>query len=111
MTPHLAEASMLAVPLESGGGTRLKILEAFAAGLPVVSTPIGCEGIDATRDTHLLVAERAGFADEVCRGLGSLDRLTHLAMQARRLALERYDWGAVGRLASAAAAAAAAGVA
>lgn len=107
MAPHLAEASMLAVPLESGGGTRLKILEAFAAGLPVVSTPIGCEGIDAAADVHLLVTERAGFVDAVCCGLRSLERLTQLATRARTLVFDRYDWGAVGALASAAAAQAA----
>jgi glycosyltransferase involved in cell wall biosynthesis len=103
MEPHLIEASMLAVPLESGGGTRLKILEAFAAGLPVVSTPIGCEGIDGDPDVHLLVADRVNFADAVCRGLRDPGRLTRLAASARRLALERYDWDSVGQLASAAA--------
>ena len=103
MEPHLLEASMLAVPLESGGGTRLKILEAFAAGLPVASTPIGCEGIDGAADVHLLVAERAAFADAVCRGLRDIDGLTQLATRARKLARDRYDWGAVGQLASAAA--------
>src|SRR5262249_31565581 len=45
--PHLLRASVLAVPLDAGGGTRLKILEAFAAGLPVVSTAVGAEGIAA----------------------------------------------------------------
>ena len=103
MAPHLAEASLLAVPLESGGGTRLKILEAFAAGLPVVSTPIGCEGIAARAGVHLLVAERASFADAICRALRATDGLAALAAHARSLALDTYDWGAVGRLASAAA--------
>jgi len=103
MEPHLVEASLLAVPLESGGGTRLKILEAFAAGLPVVSTPIGCEGIDCTPDVHLLVADRAEFVDAVCRGLRDPDKLARLARSARRLAVGQYDWGAVGQLASAAA--------
>ena len=58
---------MLAVPLEAGGGTRLKILEAFAAGLPVVSTPVGCEGIDGVHEEHLLVADRSQFADAIVR--------------------------------------------
>src|SRR5262249_3505888 len=45
--PYLRQASVMAVPLDAGGGTRLKILEAFAAGLPVVSTAVGAEGIEA----------------------------------------------------------------
>jgi len=103
MEPHLVEASLLTVPLESGGGTRLKILEAFAAGLPVVSTPVGCEGIDGVAGTHLLVAERADFADAVCRALRDAGTLARVAASARRLALDKYDWSAVGQLASSAA--------
>lgn len=98
--PYLAGASTLVVPLEVGGGTRLKILEAFAAGLPVVSTRIGCEGLSVRDAVHLLVAEGADLADAVCRlveepGLGA-----RLAQQGRVLALESYDWQAVGRVAT-----------
>src|SRR4051812_41704682 len=53
VVPYFRDARCLVVPLESGGGTRLKILEAFAAGLPVVSTPVGVEGIDAQNGVHL----------------------------------------------------------
>jgi glycosyltransferase involved in cell wall biosynthesis len=102
MGSHLAEAALLAVPLEAGGGTRLKILEAFAAGLPVVSTPIGCEGIAATDGEHLVVADRARFADAVCQSLRDPAGLAKLAANARVLALERYDWNAVGQVASSA---------
>lgn len=97
---YLAGASMLAVPLTAGGGTRLKILEAFAAGLPVVSTSVGCEGIEAEDGVHLIVAESSAFADAVSRALSEPARLTTLAEAARRLALERYDWATIGRLAS-----------
>ena len=45
--PFLARSALMVVPLRIGGGSRLKILEAFAAGLPVVSTRIGAEGLDA----------------------------------------------------------------
>jgi glycosyltransferase involved in cell wall biosynthesis len=99
MVPHLAEAHCLAVPLEAGGGTRLKILEAFAAGLPVVSTPVGCEGIDAVSDTHLLVADRERFCDSICRLLRDSALSARLAASARALALTRYDWAAVGEAA------------
>ena len=63
--PHLDQAKVLAVPLDSGGGTRLKILEAFAAGLPVVSTPIGCEGLGVRHGEHLIVVDRNDFADGI----------------------------------------------
>jgi glycosyltransferase involved in cell wall biosynthesis len=94
---YLGRATLLAVPLDSGGGTRLKILEAFAAGLPVVSTPIGCEGIDATNGRHLWIAPRECFADATCDALSNLEASRCLAENARQLALDRYDWPAIGR--------------
>jgi glycosyltransferase involved in cell wall biosynthesis len=96
ITPHLNEADVLAVPLDSGGGTRLKILEAFAAGLPVVSTAVGCEGLNVRHGEHLLVAERDRFAQSLSDLL--TDELVglRLAAQGRALAYEQYDWTAVG---------------
>jgi glycosyltransferase involved in cell wall biosynthesis len=98
--PHLRDATLLAVPLNAGGGTRLKILEAFAAGLPVVSTPIGCEGIDAIPGHHLVVAELESFAHALAGALQQADRLTAMAVAARQLVEQRYDWDAIGRSAS-----------
>jgi glycosyltransferase involved in cell wall biosynthesis len=100
--PHLREASLLAVPLHAGGGTRLKILEAFAAGLPVVSTPIGCEGIDAVDGTHLHVAELDRFAEVLAGLLDDPERGTRLAGRARILARDHYDWGIIGARATSA---------
>ena len=96
---YLAEASLLAVALDSGGGTRLKILEAFAAGLPVVSTPVGCEGIDAVHGEHLLVADYDAFAAGVNAVLADPAAATARAARARQLAIQRYDWSALGELA------------
>lgn len=96
---YLERATLLAVPLDSGGGTRLKILEAFAAGLPVVSTPIGCEGIDATNGRHLWIAPRESFADAICDALANPEASRCLAENARQLALDCYDWPAIGRAA------------
>lgn len=98
--PHLAEAHALAVPLESGGGTRLKILEAFAAGLPVVSTPVGAEGIDAVPDRDVIVTERGGFADALARLLSDPSGAIRLAAAARTVVREQYDWSAVGERAA-----------
>jgi polysaccharide biosynthesis protein PslH len=101
--PHLLEASVLAVPLESGGGTRLKILEAFAAGLPVVSTKIGAEGIDAEHETHLALARREDFPAAICEILGQPERAAAMALRARTLAMTKYDWSAIGAVAASAA--------
>jgi glycosyltransferase involved in cell wall biosynthesis len=57
--PYLAAASIMVVPLFQGSGTRFKILEAFAAQVPVVSTAQGAEGLHTTEGTHLLIAESA----------------------------------------------------
>jgi len=97
--PHLLDAGVLAVPLEAGGGTRLKILEAFAAGLPVVSTAVGCEGLRVVHGEHLIVAERAGFADAVLAALSDPASGARLAANARVLVRESYDWSTVGEAA------------
>lgn len=102
----LAEASLLAVALDSGGGTRLKILEAFAAGLPVVSTPVGCEGIEAVHGEHLWVAEYDTFAQGVLASLADPAAANARAARARELALAHYDWTALGEQACGAIAAA-----
>lgn len=64
----LRDYGVLVVPLTFGGGTRLKILEALAAGVPVVSTRVGVQGLDLRHGEHLLVAERdEQLADAVVR--------------------------------------------
>ena len=97
VVPYFRSAHVLAVPLEAGGGTRLKILEAFAAGLPVVSTPVGCEGIDGIHDEHLLVADRPQFADAIVRVLLDPAAARERADRAQQLAQQFYDWSVVGR--------------
>jgi polysaccharide biosynthesis protein PslH len=70
--PFLNKASLVAVPLRSGGGMRLKILEAMAAGKPVISTPVGAEGIDIRPGEEMAIAPaNASFATEVVRLLQS----------------------------------------
>jgi glycosyltransferase involved in cell wall biosynthesis len=85
-------------PLRAGGGTRLKILEAMAAGRPVVSTSIGCEGLEVTPDRHLLLADTPEtFAAATVRLLREPALRASLAANARRHVLERYDWRVIGR--------------
>jgi glycosyltransferase involved in cell wall biosynthesis len=107
VTTYLREAHVLAVPLQVGGGTRLKILEAFAAGLPVVSTPIGCEGIRGENGKHLVIVDRPDFASAITGLLGEPAHAHRLASAARTLARERYDWHIVGAAAADAVASAA----
>jgi glycosyltransferase involved in cell wall biosynthesis len=84
-------ADAVIVPLRAGGGTRIKILEAFHYGRPVVSTPLGAEGLDARHGEHLLIADHpAGFADH-CRMLMEDSNLSaRIAESAAALLQERY---------------------
>jgi glycosyltransferase involved in cell wall biosynthesis len=107
--PYFRDAHVLAVPLQAGGGTRLKILEAFAAGLPVVSTAVGCEGLRVQDGQHLVVAEREDFAGAIASLLSDPARAQALAERARVVARERYDWHVVGERACDAVLAAATG--
>lgn len=93
IAPFLEAARVAVVPLRIGSGSRLKALEAMAAGRPVVGTTIGLGGLDYTSGIHALVADDpAGLADAIVRVLRE-DRLaTGLATQGRALVEERYRW-------------------
>jgi glycosyltransferase involved in cell wall biosynthesis len=96
--PYLAGAAAIVVPLRVGGGTRLKIFEAMAAGRAVVSSTIGCEGLPVTAGRHLLVEdEPAAFAGAVNRLLDSSTEQENLGAAARRLVAERYGSEPVAR--------------
>ena len=97
VSPYFERARALVVPLRSGGGMRVKILETLARGLPVVSTSIGHEGIDAVPGVHLLAADTpAAFAAEVRRAFQDDALVARLARAGRELALDRYDTAVVG---------------
>jgi glycosyltransferase involved in cell wall biosynthesis len=57
VAPYMARAAVSVVPLRSGGGTRLKILEALSAGVPTVSTSIGAEGLELEDGVHIRIAD------------------------------------------------------
>jgi rhamnosyltransferase len=87
---------VLAAPIRAGSGTRLKILEAFAAGLPVVSTSLGAEGIAYEDGRHLMIGDTAiSFSEGLERLLKDDDLHRRLAREGRCLAEEKYDWGRV----------------
>jgi glycosyltransferase involved in cell wall biosynthesis len=92
---ELARARVAVVPLLAGSGTRFKILEAWSAGLPVVSTSIGAEGLPARDGDNLLIADGgSGFATAVTRVLENANLGRELG-QAGRIVLEReFTWDA-----------------
>jgi glycosyltransferase involved in cell wall biosynthesis len=94
MVDELAGADMVLVPLRSGSGTRLKILEAFAQRVPVVSTTIGAEGLGAVDGTHLLIADTpAELAAACARVCTDTDLRRKLADGGQALFLERFETG------------------
>jgi polysaccharide biosynthesis protein PslH len=95
--PYYKHSAVCVVPLRSGGGTRLKILEAMALGRPVVSTTIGCEGLDVVDGQHLLIADKpANFAEKTVRLLNDRELYQHIAAEGRTLVVRKYDWNIIG---------------
>lgn len=91
--PLYARARIAVVPLRSGGGSRLKILEAMALGRPVVSTSLGREGLDLVPGRDLLEANRPeSFADAVCELLEHPSRARDLTRAARHTVETDHDW-------------------
>jgi glycosyltransferase involved in cell wall biosynthesis len=91
--PFLAGAGALAVPLRIGGGSRLKILEAIAAGLPVVSTRVGCEGLRFTPGRDLSVVESpADMPDALVECIRNPGRAAAMAANGRAVINQHYDW-------------------
>ena len=96
--PHLWNASVAIVPLRIGGGTRLKIYEAMAAGVPVVATSIGAEGLDAVHEETIVLADTpADFARRCVELCADSDARRKLAVAARELVAARYSWDHVSR--------------
>ena len=98
MRPYYARAHAVIVPILTGAGIRVKIVEALSAGRPIVSTSLGWEGLpDVVPGEHLLVAnEPAEFASATIRLLRDRELRRRLGRQARALAERRYDWRGLG---------------
>jgi glycosyltransferase involved in cell wall biosynthesis len=96
--PVVARSWATVVPLRTGGGTRLKILESMALGTPVVSTKKGAEGLEVTHGDDILLADDPQtFARRTVDLLQSLDLRGRLASGGRRLVESRYNWQIVGQ--------------
>jgi polysaccharide biosynthesis protein PslH len=96
LDPYFAKSALMVIPVRAGGGMRVRILEAFARAMPVVTTTVGLEGIDARPGTDVLVADaRADFANSVISLLQDKVLSDKLASNGRRLIEDKYDWQVV----------------
>jgi polysaccharide biosynthesis protein PslH len=93
LDPVFADTTAAVVPLRAGGGTRIKVLEAFARGVPVVTTSLGCEGLAVENGVHCLIADApTALADACVRLLGEATLAESLAREGRALWEQRYRW-------------------
>ena len=94
--PYFARAAAMVLPLKAGGGSRLKALVAMALGLPIISTRLGMEGLEAEPGVHFLLADTP---QEWVTAINCLVRdvqlRLRLATNGRMLVEERYDWSAI----------------
>jgi polysaccharide biosynthesis protein PslH len=91
--PYMSSAAVGVVPLLNGGGTRLKILEMLSMEMAVVTTSIGCEGLDVIDGRHLLVGDTAATFSHAVRTLLQSQALRkRLGVQGRKLVQAKYEW-------------------
>ncbi len=96
--PLVARSQVCVAPMRIGGGTRLKILEAMALGVPVVSTSKGAEGLEVVPGQDLLIAdEPAEFAEAVVNLLEDHSLRQTLSRKGRELVRGKYDWDIIGQ--------------
>lgn len=94
--PYTSNAAVAVVPLRSGAGTRLKILEAFALGTPVVSTSFGSEGLAVEPGKDLLIEDDiSNFSNAILSLLNNQKLSEKITMNARKTVEEKYSWEAV----------------
>lgn len=90
-------ARLFVAPILSGTGSRVKLLEAMAQGMPIVSTTKGAEGIGATPGKHLLIADDPpAFAAAVCGLLADPARSEDLGAAGAAFVRDHYDWASIG---------------
>ena len=90
---YLAKGTVFVAPILSGSGTRLKIMEAMAMGKAIVTTSIGCEGIEGINKKHYMISDTPNeFAENVIKIINDRDFLKYIGNNARSLVLEKYDW-------------------
>lgn len=92
IAPHIARAALILAPLTSGSGTKYKILEAMALERPVVTTPVGAEGLELVDGRHAVIApDLAAFADQVARLLAEPARAECMARAGRDFVVQNHS--------------------
>jgi glycosyltransferase involved in cell wall biosynthesis len=93
LAPYLEETAVFIVPLHAGGGMRVKILDAWSWGLPVVSTTIGAEGMAVQHEENILIADTVPtFAQAVIRVFSDSALALQLSDKGRQTILQKYNW-------------------
>jgi len=96
--PYVAEAAVYVVPLRIGSGTRIKILEAMAMGKTVVTTSVGCEGLQVEDGHDILVADPPGdFAQRVIWAMDHPQERKRIGWNARQTVESQFDWKMIAR--------------
>jgi glycosyltransferase involved in cell wall biosynthesis len=96
LTPYFEKAEVMVIAVRAGGGMRVRILEAFARGMPVVTTTVGLEGIEAVPGEQVLVKDSPPeFAESALELMANPDLAEKIARSGRKLAENKYDWQVV----------------
>jgi glycosyltransferase involved in cell wall biosynthesis len=96
MVMHLTRAEVAICPMRAGSGMQFKVIEAMAAGTPVVATPFGVGGLEVEHEKNILVGgDSSEFACHVVRLLRDKTLRDYLAGNAIRMVRERYTWESV----------------
>lgn len=96
--PYIHRATIFVAPIISGGGTKLKVLNALSMGKAVVTTSVGAEGIEVTNYENIIIEdEPEKFARKVIELLNSPRQVQEIGKKARELILDKYDWNKIGK--------------
>lgn len=96
VAPSIQASDVNVVPLRLGSGTRLKILESMALGVPLVSTSKGAEGLNVHPEQDILIADTPyTISDAICRLFDDADLRARLVRNGRAMVEREYDWGAI----------------
>ena len=95
--PFLGESGVMAVPLRIGGGSRLKILEAIASGLPVIASSVAAEGLRLQPGLDYAQVEEDRMADALVQAIRAPADMQAMAEHGRRIVLDTYDWAVLAK--------------
>jgi glycosyltransferase involved in cell wall biosynthesis len=94
--PYFRSATVAICPVRDGGGTRIKILDALAMGIPMVSTTIGAEGLAVTPEHDVLIADSPEqWASQIGRVFQDTQLRSRLSTNGRKMVVSRYSWDAL----------------